>query len=232
MSLDTCLSLLSMVTDVCSSHLQPTSLPSLCVSALGLVMDLRGEYSAAPPPAMNAGYVQQPTPWGVPAPEPRAVGVLPPPLPECPVYSPAYSTPQQASPYMPCTIAVSPTPAPAMKERIVASADGDQLEMCVGDACMACKKMTVKLGDCMLTVTPFHDKVRIRGDELRATAAGVRMDGKDRLILEGGAVLRHTKAGQQTKIIKAERIELNLRTGKMTVESAGTMERVGVNYYP
>ena len=233
MNLDSCLSLLGLVADVFGTSSQPPSLPSMCVSALGLAMDLCGEMSA-PPPAPC--YVQHPpnyVPPSPPFPEPRPVAVLPPPLPDA-VYAPVSSAPC-APPVVSCISAATPATAyvvttpSATKMRIAAQSDGDQLEMCISGACVSCKKMTVKIGDCPLTVTRMGDKVRIRGEELRASAACIRSERTDWLILEGGAVLRHVKAGQQPDIIRAERIELNPRTGAVTIKAATTIERIGVS---
>jgi hypothetical protein len=46
--LDTCLSVLGMVADVCFSHQQPASIPSMCLSALGLLSELCGSRSTQP----------------------------------------------------------------------------------------------------------------------------------------------------------------------------------------
>ena len=228
MNLETCLSLLGLVADTFGTSSQPPTLPSLCFSALNLAMDLCGEMSA-PPPAPYSYYVAQPPPM----PESRPVAVLPPPLPDAP-YSPVSSAPSPP-PVVPCISAATPAKTyvvsvpSATKMRIAAQPDGDQLEMGVGGACVCCKKMTVKIGDCALTVTRLGDKLRIRGEELRATATCIRSEHTDWLILEGGAVLRHAKAGQQPEIIRAERIELNPRTGAVTIKPAATIERIGVN---
>lgn len=234
-SLDTCLSLLGLVADVFGTSSQPPSLPSMCASALGLAMDLCSEMSA-PPPAPC--YLQHPQPYVPPSPpfpESRPVTVLPPPMPDA-VYAPVSSAPPPP-PVVPSYTAATPAPAHALylvsatKMRIAAQSDGDQLEMCVGGACMCCKKMTIKIGNCPLTVTRVGDKVRIRGEELRATASCIHSDPADTdcLILEGGAVLRHAKAGQQPEIVRAERIDWNPRTGAVRIRAAATIERVGAS---
>lgn len=84
------------------------------------------------------------------------------------------------------------------------------------DACVRCKKMSVKLGDNEIAVSRFDNRVRVRGDELKATADSVRSDRKERLILEGDVVLHYKKNGH-TAHVTGDRIELNLTSGTVTI---------------
>lgn len=95
--------------------------------------------------------------------------------------------------------------------------------MNVGSTCIRCKKMTVKVGDSEITLSRFDDRVRVRGDELKATAASVRSDSKDRLILEGEVVLHYKKDGHAANVT-GNCIELNLVSGTMTIKGAGAIK--------
>lgn len=235
-NLDTCLTLLGLVADVFGTSSQPPSLPSLCMSALGLAMDLCGEMNALPPAPCYVNHPPAYVPPSPPFPESRPIAVLPPPLPDA-VYAPVSSAPPPP-PVVPCISAATPAPyvvstpsatAPKMMARIVASSEGDRLEMCLCDeGRMSCKKMTFKVSDCALTLTCRDNKVRVRGDDLWAKADCVRTDRKDRLILEGGVVLRYKKDGQHYSIT-AERIEWSPGSGTMTIKSTGAIERVGAS---
>jgi len=86
-----------------------------------------------------------------------------------------------------------------------------------GDTCIRCKKMTVKIGDNEITLSRFDDRVRVRGDELKATAGSVHSDSKDHLILEGDVML-HYKRGIHSANVSGDRIELNLCSGAVTIK--------------
>jgi hypothetical protein len=77
--------------------------------------------------------------------------------------------------------------------------------------------MTVKIGDSEMTLSRFDDRVRVRGDELKATACNVHSDSKDLLILEGDVELHYKKYGH-TAIVAGDRIELNLCSGAITIK--------------
>src|SRR5579875_3067665 len=112
-----------------------------------------------------------------------------------------------------CSIA---TPAAAI--HIATTPSSDQLEMSVGEGTsVRCKKMTVTVGESEITVSRCVDRVRVRSEELYATAASVSTDGKDRLILDGDAVLRYKRDGHSAKVI-GEHIELNLSNNAMTIQ--------------
>lgn len=106
----------------------------------------------------------------------------------------------------------------------------EQLVMFVGDAtCISAKKkMTITIGDTKLTLSRFDNRVRIRGEELKATATCVRSDCKDRLILEGNVVLHYKKDGH-TAHVTGECIELDLSNGTMAIHKAEKPATIG--YY-
>jgi hypothetical protein len=205
LSLDNYLSILGMVSDLCCTHLHPTSLPSMCLSSLGTLIDLCPQSGEAVPPP------QEPTS--------REVTLLPPPRPDGTPCIPGSAV--MPLPVMPCTIATPKPAAPAaLKVCIVAQPYSDQLEMSVGDdTCVSCKKMTLTLGDNEILLTRYDGQVRIRGEELKAKADCIRTDRKDRLILEGNAQLRY-RTDDQHASIQAECIELNLATGSVTIKPA------------
>jgi hypothetical protein len=73
--------------------------------------------------------------------------------------------------------------------------------MSIGDdACMTCKKMTLKVSDCSLTMTTADGKVRVRAAELKAWADCVQTDRKDRLILKGDVILHYKKDGHHADV--------------------------------
>lgn len=123
-----------------------------------------------------------------------------------------------------CAYAVS-TPAIATTIQIAAMSSSDQLEMSISEGTsVRCKKMTVTIGEKEITVSRAGDCVRVRGEELYATAASVSTDGKEGLILEGDVVLRCKKGGQTfAKVMKGEHIELNLSSGAVTIQGMKTI---------
>jgi hypothetical protein len=210
------LSLLGMAADLCCSHAQPPSLPSMCISALGLAADLCSQTWSGGMTLPSPTYVQHPPqyiPPSPPFPMPRelttqeacaASALLPPPIPA-----------------VTCsTTSAEATAVCTMKPRIVAKACEGQIEMSVGeDACMSCKKTVVKVGDYELTLTTVDGQVRVRAPELKAMADCVCADRKGHLILEGDAVLHYRKDGQRANL-KAERIEIDLSSGSVTIKPA------------
>jgi hypothetical protein len=123
------------------------------------------------------------------------------------------------------TICVSSTvaaPAPSAKIHISATPSSEGLEMNVGGTCIRCKKMTVTIGETEIALSRFDDRVRVRGDELKATASSVRSDGKDHLILEGDVVLHYKKVGHSANVT-GDRIMLNLCSGTMTIDGVGSL---------
>jgi hypothetical protein len=118
-------------------------------------------------------------------------------------------------------------PVSASKFEISAPPSSDQVEMSVGDeTCIRAKKMTIKIGDKAVTVSRFDDRVRVRGEELKATANTVRSDGKSHLILEGDVVLRCKKDGHAPTY--GDRIELDLSNCAMTIERAPKIPAIGI----
>ncbi len=214
--LDTCLSVLGMVADVCFAHSQPASIPSMCVSALGLVSDLCSQNGCADMTLPAAKYVNHPPQYMPPSP----------PFPQAAVLPPPRELPDSATPpTVACGLACPAATACASKIHIRAMADDGQLEMSIGDdACMTCKKMIVKVGGCALTMTTADGKVRIRSAELKGWADCVQTDRKERLILKGDAVLHYKKDGQITQILAGEHIELNLATGSVRIEQVSSVK--------
>jgi hypothetical protein len=115
-----------------------------------------------------------------------------------------------------CTVA---SPASSSKIHITAMPASEELEMNIGGTCIRSKKMTVKIGENEIMLSRFDDCVRVRGDELKATAASIRSDSKDRLILEGNVVLHYKKDGHSANVT-GDRIELNLCSGSVTIKPA------------
>jgi hypothetical protein len=225
MDLDSCLSVLGLVADACCSHNQPASLPSMCISALGLLTDLCGSSCSQP------CYVQQAPGYTPSSPSMPQAAILPPPL-ELPATIGQATIPASAPPMMACALACPAAPAACSnKIRIKATPYDGQLEMSIGDdACMTCKRMTVKVGDCSLTMTTADGKVRVRSTELKGWADCVQTDRKDHLILKGDVVLHYKKQGQRVQILAGEHIEMNLATGSVRIEqsaSSAKPNRVG-----
>lgn len=130
-------------------------------------------------------------------------------------------TPAGSPTVVPCSIA---TPAAAIQ--ITATPSSGQLEMCVGEGTsVRCKKMTVTVGESEITVSRFDDRVRVRGEDLKAIAGVVSTDGKGRLILEGDVVLHYKKDGHSSNV-SGEHVELNLSDGAMTIQRIATHTQV------
>ena len=91
--------------------------------------------------------------------------------------------------------------------------------------CIRCKKMTVKIGENEITVSRFDDRVRVRGEDLKAIADCVRTEGKDHLILEGDVVLRYKKDGHSANVT-GDCVELNLSSGALTIKPAAAKTTV------
>jgi hypothetical protein len=231
MGIDSWLSLLGMVSDLCCSHMQSPTLPSMCLSALGLATDLcsqtwsdgmmlpSGRYLEHPPQYLSPSP-PFPMPRELAAQEASAATILPMPRAETTIN--ASGTPTTVA----CSVAEPlPPPTPATTVCITADWYGSALDMNINDddACLSSKKMTMKVGDRQLTLTPVDGRVRVRAPGMFGEADCVRTDRKDRLILKGNAVLRFSKAGQQPQVMKGERIELNLAPiVSVTIESADT----------
>jgi hypothetical protein len=217
MSLDTCLSLLNLAGDLCAG-MRPLNLPSLCASAMGMMVE--------PCPL---AYVQAPT-----LPMPQYLPSTPPLLT---VREP--NAPEAANSYA-CGVggsydcgaarttvqACEPIGYEAIKHanipnfRISAKPSSQKLEMKVGDhACLNCVKMSVKIGDNEIKLTRFDDRVRVRGEELKATADCIRSEEKDCLILEGDVVLHYKKDGHSANVT-GDCIEMNLSSGAVTIKPA------------
>jgi hypothetical protein len=196
-----------LASDLCSIARTP-SVPSICASALGLVTELC--------PMM---YTQTAHPMPVHQPQcPSDFGASSPAYAVCPTSCGSYNgicCPGQPMVGISCAVSA---PASAAKIHITAIPSSDELEMKVGgDTCIRCKKMTVEVGDNEISLSRFDDRVRVRGDELKATASSVRSDSKDLLILEGDVELHYKKCGH-TAIVAGNCIELNLCSGAMTIK--------------
>lgn len=151
---------------------------------------------------------------------------LPPPIQTPPMPSEdssPYSSPSlisgivPAAPPVPVVTCAAAKPETATKVRIIATPFGDQLEMKGDDTCIRCKEMTVQIGDEEITLSRFDDRVRVRGEGLKATADSVRSDRKDHVILEGDVVLRYKKYGHSANVT-SDCIELNLSSGAVTIK--------------
>jgi hypothetical protein len=214
LNLENCLSILSVVSDLCYAHLHPTSLPGMCVSSLGMLMDLCPQSTTPAQQSEPAGRYES------------TATLLPPPRPDCPA-PPSANVPP---PVVPCVIGTPTPPAPradAIEVRVVSMPDSDRLEMSVGDdSCLSCKKMTVKVGASEITLTHLKGRVRLHGEDLKATADCIRTDRKNRLVLEGDVHLRYHTDDQHASI-RAERVQFDLATGSVTITPADA----GASYY-
>ncbi len=191
-------SLLSMVSDLCC-HVRPLNVPSLCAPAMGLCSPTCVQM--APPSFSLPRELASQEACSV-FPNPPMTGTI------------CAATPTPVA--MPC---VPPTPIADAKLRVNAKPSGDQLEMNFDDGTrIRCKKMTVTIADKEITLSRFDDRVRVRGEELKATADCVRGDRKDRLILDGGVVLHYKKDGHSAHV-NGDHIEVNLATGAVKIES-------------
>jgi hypothetical protein len=225
---ETCLQLLDLVSELCSL-VRPLNTPSMCASALELLMERMSPIAYAQAPAAYVTHPPQYIPPSPPFPAPREPNAQ-----EANTGSLIFgigvnsnsgltgSIISSGSPaIVPCGISAA-APAADPKVRIIAipSSYSCELEMNVGDeTCIRCKKMTVKIGDNEITVSRFDDRVRVRGEELKATADSVRSDRKDRLILEGDVVLHYKKDGHSANVT-GDCIELNLSSGAVTIKPA------------
>lgn len=129
-----------------------------------------------------------------------------------------------------CAIQCCTTPATSAKVCIIAasSSDQDQLAMQISDdTCIRCKKMTIKIGDNEITVSRFDDRVRVRGEDLKATADCVRTEGKDGLILEGKVVMHCKKDGRSANVI-ADRVGLDLSNGTVAIQRVAKPSTIGI----
>jgi hypothetical protein len=188
----------------------------MCAAALELLMEMcPATYSQAPP--QYAIHPPQYIPPAPPFPLPRelatqeAAEVNPNCCGVCGTFV------ARGQPVMSCPVA---TPSTTAKVQIVAVPSSSELEMKVGDdTCVRCKKMTVTIGGNEIMLSRFEDQVRVRGEELKATADSVRSDRKDRLILEGDVVLHYKKDGHCANVT-GDRIELNLSSGAVTIKPA------------
>jgi hypothetical protein len=127
----------------------------------------------------------------------------------------------------PCYVPINGAPASSSKFEISAPASSDQLEISIGEeTAIRAKKMTVKIGDKEITVSRFDDRVRVRGEDLKATANSIRSDRNGNLILEGDVVLHCKKDSHATT--HGDRIELDLRNCAMTIERAPKLPTIGI----
>jgi hypothetical protein len=227
--IDPCLSFVSAMCDA-GSVLRSLSASSMCASAIGML----AERCTAPVCTVHPPqYVPQAPPFPMPRElsyqEAVAASMLPPP-PGCMGGMCSYGTlTASLSPeVVPCT---APMPTVCAKSQhegkicIRAKPSGSQLEMTIGDnACLECKKMTIKLADNEIVMSRFDDRVRVHGADLKAMADTVRSEGKDRLILEGEVVLHYKKDGQSANV-SGDCVELNLATGAMTIRPSDKSPR-------
>ncbi|MGH7224654.1 MAG: hypothetical protein ACRELF_15635, partial [Gemmataceae bacterium] len=160
-------SLMSMASDLCC-HLRPLNVPSLCAPAMGLCS----------PPYVHMAPPSFPLPRELASQEACS---------PCPMFTDVCYGCRRVE-----CIAAKPTVAAQL--HVNARPSGNELEMSFDDGTrIRCKKMTVTIGEKDITLSRFDDRVRVRGEELKATAASVRSDRKDHLILEGDVVLHYKK---------------------------------------
>ena len=217
---DPCSSLISAACELYSA-LRPLSVPSMCVSAMGMLSErcCPAAYAQGTPSPVY------PMPRELSYQEAQAVSAMPPaPSNACMGYGCGSMMSSRQAEVVPCAVAPMPTtcakPASDIKVHIVAPSSGDALTVNVGEAtCLRCKKSTMTIGNNEITLTRFDDRVRVRGHDLKALADGVRSEGKNRLILEGDVVLHYKKDGH-TANVSGDCIELNLSSGAVTIKPA------------
>jgi hypothetical protein len=188
-------------------------LPACCMEAMGILphppmpMPPPGPHVFLPPP-------MPPIPPFPPTPSMGLAGMPPMPIePPAPMY---YGNTVYGYAPAPATVC-STTTASNSKMEITAPPSCDQLQMSIGeDNAIRCKKMTVKIGDNVISVSRFDDRVRVRGDELKATANSVRCDSQGHLILDGDVVLHCKKGGHVST--HGDRIELDLSNCAMMIQ--------------
>ncbi len=99
----------------------------------------------------------------------------------------------------------------------VAASSDEALTVQVGeDTQLHCQRTKVTIGANELRLTRFEDRIRVRGENVKATADRVRSEGKDRLVLEGDVVLYYKKDGHKTHA-SGDCVEVNLTTGAVTI---------------
>lgn len=195
---ESCSPILSVVADVCQACSPTPSLPSMCLAALGYLADVCNQRCCTSMAYPTSNPSAQPA---------QTTEVLPAPVPDNTVCNPVYVSQ--------CVRAISAETSPLI--RVSCEKDGNQLEWNLGDAHMSCKKMTVDRGDRAMTMYAAQGKICIRAAEMKARADSILTDRKDRIILQGDALLHYCK-GDQRIHMNAERIELNLRTGAVTIQ--------------
>jgi hypothetical protein len=189
--------------------LHPQSVPGLCLNvAMGLLSG----------PCCCETYVKEraPAPCCQPGtPAMPAAMLLPPPTAEATACCPACKCP--TGQYEPCDLS---KPGAEDKIWVIASTDSDRLEVKYPNGNGGSfKKMSRKMGNTEITLSRFDDRVRVRGNELKATADRVRTDHKNRLILEGNVQLHYKRDGMNASL-SGEHIELNLANGTVTARPA------------
>jgi hypothetical protein len=153
------------------------------------------------------------------------------PMPEiCPPQFASAPMPAPAVEAMPCAMAtpavgVCAKPVSEAKVHFIAAASGEALKVDLGEEThLQCQKTKVTIGGNELRLTHFEDRIRVRGENLRATADRVRGESKDRLILEGDVVLFYKKDGHKTHA-SGECVEVNLTTGAITIQPSSVVPK-------
>lgn len=213
---ETCPMILNVAADICRACSPTPSVPAMCLAALGFLADVCNQRCCT-----NMAYVAA---SDLPHP-PQNTEVLPPPVPDntiaCQRCVPA-PTVVYGDNYC-----VRVGNASSALIRVSCEKANNRLEWTLADAHMTCKKMTVDMGDSPLTIYTAQGKVRIRSADMKARADCILTDRKDRIILQGDALLHYCK-GDQRIHMNGERIELNLRTGAVTIQPTVPLPRLGV----
>jgi hypothetical protein len=227
---ETCLQMLGVASDLCSL-VRPMNTPSTCLAALELLMAMCPAIGYDQP---APSYVMHPPQYIPPSPTfplPRelaaqeaaaagsfAAGSYAAGSSDC--GSTCCPVPHPTTCAAPCVVA---KPATDITVHAIAPGYGatysDQLEMNIGDHTLSSKKMKVKIGENEIRLSRIDDRIRVRGDELKATADSVRSNQKDNLILEGDVVLHYKKDGHSINVT-GDRVELNLSSGAVTIKPA------------
>jgi hypothetical protein len=225
----------------------PSSMPLLgnCpLEAMGIVPHPPlppGPHVMIPPPVL--------TPPGIP-PHPIAMPMMPPPVPmpynlvheantgnmgygvvvnsNC---GPCGSIASTCSPAVYCSTCVAARRV-STAPRLIAKPSNDQLEMSIGeDTSIRCKKMTVTIGEKEIALSIFDGRVRVRGEDLKASADSVRSDGKDRITLVGDVDLHYkNKESHSASVIRAGQVVVNLSSGTVTATQVEKPTTVPTGY--
>jgi hypothetical protein len=225
---DPCASLLSAAFELYAA-LRSLSAPALCASSMSMMAEpCPATYGQCPNPVPNAMYFAHPpqylpllSPYAMPRDWSYQEAAAITPSPGCAGVCPAGTLTTATGEVLPCAAPMATLcteTANSGKIRVNAKPSASQLEMHIGEyTTLQCKKLTVKIADNEIALSRFDDRIRVRGDDLKAMADSVRGEGKNRLILEGDVVLRYKKDGHVANVT-GDCVELNLATGAVTIK--------------